>query len=410
MQNIVIVGAGFGGIRTALELDKKFRNNKKVQITLVDKHSYQLFHPSLYEVATAEEDLTETANLKRSITVPLADIFKNTRIKLVTGEVLVIDPNKKQISLKKEKLQFNYLVLALGSTTDYLNIRGAEEHSLPLKSLSDALRVRNAVEVTIQSHRTDTSKKSLRIIIAGGGYTGVEFAAELGNELKIIAWKNNYPLHKIEVDILEASDTLIPGLDHRLSKDALIRLKELGIRVQLSTLITRVEDGFLTLNNGEREAFDLLIWTTGVKAKSIPISTPEPKDTKERLSTKMCLQLLNHNNIFALGDCACIFNSQGRPVPSTAQNAIHQARYISYAVKETMAGRTPTPYQAQQHGFIVTMGGKWAILKWNNWYIKGFLGYLFRIAADFRYFYSIVGFWMALKIIILQTDLYSRND
>jgi NADH dehydrogenase len=412
MQHIVILGAGFGGIQTALELAKQFRNKKDVKISIVDKHDYQLFTPSLYEIATADEDMTSALPLKKSITVPLTDILKNTGVEIIKGIFTQVDPANKQVLLENgQKISYDYLVLAQGSTTDYFNIPGAIEHSYPLKTLADALRIRNQIEFTIQRNRNDISKKNIRIIIAGGGYTGCEFAAELGNMLQIIAWKNNYPHEKIEVVILEAMEKVIFGLDDRLSRDAYDRLDQLGIRIQLSSMITKVDDGFVELASGEKEAFDLLVWTTGVKALPIPfVGEAQPVDKKERLNTKTCLQILNSETIFAIGDCACVFNDQGRPVPPTAQNATQQAQYIALAIVECIAGRIPKPFVPKPHGFIVTLGGKWAILKWGNLYAKGFIGYLMRIAADLRYFYNIVGAWKALKIVLLQTELYSRND
>ena len=412
MKKIVILGAGFGGVKTALELHKKYRDNSEIEISIVDKNNYQLFLPALYEIATAVEEMTEMMPLKKSITVPLQDIFANTKVKIISAEVLSVNATEKKLETKSgQPINFDYLVIATGSETDYFGIAGAKENSLALKSLTDALMIRNKIEFTIQRYRMDVNKKNIRIIVAGGGYTGCEFAAELGKMLDIIAWKNSYPKEKIEVVILEAMNELIPGLDSRLSDDTYDRLKALGIRIQLSSMIAKVTEGFIELANGEKESFDLLIWTTGVKAKLIPfVGTTEPLDKKERFNTKTCLQLLNHENIFALGDCACIYNPQGRPVPPTAQNAIAQARYIAYALAESIENRTPVPFVPEPHGFIVTLGGKWAILKWGNWYLKGKIGWLARVAADLRYFYRIVGLWKAIQITILQTDLYSRND
>lgn len=411
MQHIVVIGAGFGGIRTAFELEKKFKSDPDVVISVIDKNDYQLFQPSLYEVATAEEELTETLALKRSITVKLTDIFSSKKIHLVRGSVTFIDAQAKKIFIDGDRtINYDYLVMATGSSTDYFGVPGAEQYSFPLKNLKDALLIRNEISFTIQRHRMDVNKKNIRIIVAGGGYTGCEFVAELGNMLEILSWKNGYPKEKIDLVILEATSQLIPGLNERLSQDTYDRLTALGIRVQLSCLITKVENGFIQLDSGEKEAFDMLIWTAGVKAMQIPFKEPLATDKKNRLNTKTCLQVLDHQNIFALGDCACIYNQAGRPVPATAQNAIHQARYIAGAVYESMQGRTPKPYQTKNHGFIVTLGGKWAILKQGNWYLTGLFGYLARLSVDYRYFASIIGYKKALKIIILQTDLYSRND
>ena len=412
MSHIVILGAGFGGIHAALDLDKQFAGNSDIKITIIDTHDYQLFHEQLYEVATAEEELTETKVLKKSITVPLLDIFRNTRVDVLKGMVVGVDSASQKVLLEgTEPVSFDYLVLAIGSTTDYFNIPGAQEYSFALKSLRDALRIRNEISFTIERYRMDVHKKNIRIIVAGGGYTGCEFAAELGNMIEILALKNNYPPEKIEIVIMEAMSELIPGLDSRLSEDAYNRLRSLGIRIQLSSMITAVEDGFVQLTSGEKEAFDLLVWTTGVKAKSLPfIGSAEPMDRKERFNTKTCLQLLNHQNIFSLGDCACIFDGSGRPLAPTAQNAIHQAHHIAYSIKETIAGRVPKDYVPAEHGLIVTLGGKWSIFRYNGWYIKGRVGWWLRVVSNLRYFAHVVGWSKALRIVLLQTELYSRND
>ncbi len=412
MTHIVILGAGFGGIHTALDIDKQFAGNSEIKITIIDTHDYQLFHEQLYEVATAEEELTETKVLKKSITVPLADIFRHTRVDVLKGKVVGVDSASQKVLLEgAEPVSFDYLVLAIGSTTDYFNIPGAQEHSFALKSLKDALLIRNEISFTIERYRMDVSKKNIRIIVAGGGYTGCEFAAELANMIEILALKNNYPAEKIEIVILEAMSELIPGLDSRLSEDTYNRMRSLGVRIQLSSMVTSVEDGFVELASGEKEAFDILVWAAGVKAKSLPfIGSVEPMDRKERFNTKTCLQLLNHQNIFSLGDCACIFDGNGRPVAPTAQNAIHQAHHIAYSIKEIIAGRVPGDYVPIEHGLIVTLGGKWSIFRYNGWYIKGRVGWWLRIASNLRYFSRIVGWSKALRIVILQTELYSRND
>src|SRR5207245_108543 len=135
----------------------------------------------------------------------------------------------------------------------------------------------------------------------GGGYTGVEFAAELSHELEILSWKNHYPPEKMEIVIVEAMAQLIPGFSDRLSQDALWKLKERGVRVQLSSPSISADEHYLNLANGEKEYYDVLIWTTGVKAKPLPFTEKMNTDKKGRLITSQFLQSDSYESIFAIG-------------------------------------------------------------------------------------------------------------
>jgi len=411
MQKIIIVGAGYGGIVAALGLEKKFGMSKNVSITLIDRHDYQLYAANLYEVAAAEEELTTVKELKRSIALPFWEVFKGKNIKLIQAEVTNINPVQKTVQAGIQKLEYDFLVLATGSVSDYFGIEGAEKFALPLKRLSDGLRVRNQIEFAIQRHRLDMSKKNIRIVVAGGGYTGVEFAGELPRLLDMVAWKNEYPREKIEVTIVEAMPMLLPGLSPRMSADAYTRLRDLNIRVQLSSRIAKIDEHFVELDSREKMEYDLLVWTTGVKPAVFPISEPIELDRKGRVVVNTFLQVEKYGNIFGLGDNACIINSDGRPAPPTAQDAIEQGEYVSYALPYVMKNKKPKkPYRGKPHGYIVVMGGQWAILNYGGFYFSGRLAYYIRELAALNYYRKVVGLWKAIKYVVFQVTIHSRNN
>lgn len=409
MTKIVILGAGYGGLVAAVTLGKKFRGNKNICITLVDQKAYQGLSFNLYEVATAEEEFTSIKQLKKAITLPLKNILKKTNVQFVQAEILEVNQQQQFVQTQRQKLEYNYLISALGSESDFFNIEGAKQYGLPLKNLKEALFIRNQIEFALQAHRLDMNKKNIRVAVAGGGYTGVEFAAELANMMKILAWKNNYPKEKIEITIIEATNELIPGLSKRLSKDAWERLKILGVRVQLSSRITKVTANFVEFLSGEKMEYDVLVWTAGVKARELKFTKPVAADRKGRSNTTEFLQLTDFHNIFMLGDQACIMNC-GKPAPATAQDAIDQAEYLAKALPILMQNKKPAPYHGLKHGFIVTMGGRWAILDYNGIYIKGPLAYLIREFAHIRYLRKIVGLWKAIALVIFQVEIFGRND
>jgi NADH dehydrogenase len=411
MTKIVIVGAGFGGLQAALHLEKRFSLNKNVEITLIDKRDYHLFTSNLYEVASSEEELTSISQMEKSVTVPIAEILTGKNITFLQAEVKEILPKEKKVFLATKKLDYDYLILALGSQSDFFNIAGAEKYSLTLKSLPDALRIRNQVEFEVQSHMYDVSKKTVRIVVAGGGYTGLELATELKGLLDILALKYQYPREKMEIEVIEANNKVIAGFDDRLSVDAYDRLLDLQIRPRLSARITEVDEHFVSLLSGEKVAYDVLVWTTGVKACPINSANVFTLDAKGRLPVNGFFQVQNFNEVFALGDNAGIMDSKSHPVPATSQDAWHEARYLAYALPYIMQNqKPPRAYEPKKHGFIVALGGKWAIMSYNNIYLKGFIAYVVDQFAHIRYYASIVGYWKAVRYILFQVKVYSRND
>lgn len=410
MTNIVIVGGGFGGLGAALGLARRFKNNKNIEITLIDKRDYHLFTPNLFEVATAEEELVSTEQIKKTITLPFKEILHGRQVTFIKSEVEEIDQVKKLVNLGHKQISYDYLILALGSESDYLNIPGAQQFALVLKDLPDALRVRNQIEFAIQSHRYDSSKKTVRIVVAGGGYTGVELAAELKGLVDFLAWKNQYPREKIEIEIIEGANVLVPGFDARLSGDVYGRMIELGVRVRLSARVTSVDRNFIELMSGDKIAYDVLLWTTGVKACSAHMNV-EGLDRKGRLPVNEFFQVLKHQDVFALGDLACVMGGNGKPVPSSAQDAEDQAKYVAYALPFILKNqKPPKPYKNIRHGFIVNVGGKWAIMSYNGIYLTGWLAYFVDKLAHLKYYASLVGYYKAVKNVIFQMEIYSRND
>jgi NADH:ubiquinone reductase (H+-translocating) len=410
MKHVVIAGAGFGGIMTALALEKNLKQKDQVEITVIDRKPYQTAHTYLYEVATSPEELSDLTQLKQSVAIPVAEVFAGKEIKFKMGSVKEVDPVKKQLLLEHGNVPYDYLVLALGSSSNFYNIPGAEHFSLPLKSVNNALAIRNRLQFAIQSRRLGVSKENIRVVVAGGGFAGVEIAAELARALEFICWKENYAREKIEVLVVEGAGQLMPGLDARLGRDTYERLKALGVQVRLSSLVAKVDEHFVEFSNTERLEYDVLIWTAGVRANQVLFTMPVELDRGNRLATDSMFRLPSQQNIFAIGDECCFLDNNGKPLPGTAQQAIAHGKYVGRAIARLMQNQQPENYQPRQFGYIVPLGGKWAILMSKHLYLKGFIPYLIRQYAWFRYFRSILGWYKALRLSILENQLYSRND
>ncbi len=449
MKHIVIVGGGFGGITAALELERLLGRSPAVRLTLIDREAYQLYPPNLYEICTAEEELASLTDLKHSITVPIAEILRGRSIDFVQGEVTAIDAERRTISLRGagpgqdsgqtggqgagQPLEYDYLVLALGSTSNSYGIPGVEEYAIPLKSVNDALRIRDKIEFAVQVRRYDMTKLHIRIAVAGGGFAGVEVAAELQKFLDFVAWKNNFPREKIETLLIEGSNRILNGLDDAVARDVAARLHDLGVRVQVSSFVTKVGADFLEFKNGERLEYDCLIWTAGVKASAVPLIPAPRLDSGGRVVVDGffhpmgALEVVGSlragtatgasgaavagaSNIFIIGDACNFADPAGHPLPGTIPQAEDQAKFVARALAAQLAGHQPKPYFCRQFGYIIPVGGKWAVLKLKRLYITGWLAYAIREFVAWRWFAGLIGPWKALRLIYFDEKIYSRND
>jgi NADH dehydrogenase len=407
MKQIVICGAGFGGLNCALELDRLMPD---ASITLIDQSPYHVLHAFLYEVASSDEEVTPMGDMARSVAVPIKQIIAGTRITFQQGTVKSVDANAKTVQLEHGQAKFDYLVLALGSSANFYGIPGAAEHSITLKTLRDALAIRNRVQFLVEAARLSATREKLRFVIAGGGFAGVELAAELKGLLDFLAWKNNYPRDLLELLVVEGAPQLMPGLGDQVARDTARRLDELGVKVQTKSLITNVTDSFLEFNTGEKLHYNGLFWTAGVKAVGVPVTPELAVDRGGRIQTTPYFQAQKQDHIFVIGDQSCFIGTDGRPLPGTAVQAIDQGKYAATAIAAFSANQKPAPYICKDFGYAIPLGGQWGIGITPHVYWKGFLVALLRQYHWFQYLRRLIGFTQAFQLIWLQKKLYSRND
>lgn len=402
-KNVVVLGGGFAGLNAALNIHHQTPETK---ITLIDKEDYHLYYPNLYEVASSEEDFVDIRSLKRSVALPFAEILPK-KINFIQGKVASINTSG-DVEVDGKKIPFDYLIVALGSVPDCFGIEGLEENSLPMRGVNDALRIKNEIELMYQMHE-DVLKKQLRIVIGGGGFTGVELTGELLNLLEILNWKYNYPKEKVELMIIEGMGSLLPGLDSEVGKNIYDRLTAMGVNVRLNNLITKVDKNQIHVNTGEMINFDLMIWTGGIKCAPLPFTTKVELDKKGRCIVDEYLAIPG-TNVYLIGDNASVMRD-GKPIPQTATQAIYAADYVSCLISAKIWDCTAKKYVPKDFPYIIPVRGKWAVMHTPDGEIfYGLFPWLMHIGAALRYFTRLVGPFRALKFVFFETKLYMRND
>ncbi|HMQ02001.1 MAG TPA: FAD-dependent oxidoreductase [Candidatus Doudnabacteria bacterium] len=405
-KQIVILGAGFGGIAAAKQLVKY----PEFEVTLIDQNPVHIIHGQLYEVATSPSELTSLPELKRSVEIPLLEVFSGTAVKIITARVESVNVLEQKVQAAGKSYRYDYLISALGSSPNFFAIPGADEHSLHFQTSYDALRIRTAVETALDLARLHTSLPVVNIIIAGGGVAGVEVAAELQGMLNYLSWQKNLSRNKIITTVIERSSAIISTFPERVQVVAAKRLQDLGVEVKLNTVIESVDKHFVNTNQGNLK-YDIFIWAAGVRANPLPTIEQFPIKKGDRIEVDSCFRPPSNQSIFILGDqCSREDDNSGLPLPGTASQAIYQAKYVARAIRALAANQPLPKFQCQSFPYLIPLGPKWAIFASGNRLIAGYFGYLIRQLVWLRYYSSILGLRKGLHWLWRTAEIYSRND
>ncbi len=417
---VVILGGGYAGIRVALDLAKK----KAAQIFIIDRNPYHMLYAQFYETATlfrSEKSLetkkqqrAENQELLNSGAIPLRDIFSHIpAIKIEQGEVTSVDPNACAVIFGNgRKLYYDYLVVALGSKTNYFSIPHLEQNSIGMKSVNEAANIRNRVD---ELFFTTPKHKKITIVIGGGGFTGVEFVGELVGYMKKLSRLHGRPIGNWACVVVESGPSVLSSSAPWVARQASRRLKDLGVTVLAGSAIVDVWPNLLYLGKEKRPlGFDLLVWTAGVKgACEGSIIKVASFDRKMCLIADPNLRVSPYQNIFTIGDLASTFDARtGAPMPMTAQKAIHEARYVSRIIRKLIKNPKATlvPYKPKPSKFIVPIGGKFALLEAGSFRWAGFFPWALKYVVLLKYLVTILPPMKSLLYVANELRLFVRND
>ncbi len=426
-KKIVVLGAGFGGLKAAWNLSagiKKMKLRDSYEIFLIDRNGYHTYYPTLYEIATTSKNLANQIDLKAIVTVPLEEIFSDSHVTVIRNRIKELDLIEGDIHAENgEKYGFDYLVLALGTEVNHFDIPGLAENSLSLKSFMDAIQIRDSVWNLIEGAPKD---RQFNIIIGGGGSTGVELAGELKSWLCQLSDEKT-TLCNVNLRIIQATQTVLPGFHPRIIDKVTRRLNEIGVDIVAGEGIVKVEKEKIHLTGGRIVPYDLLIWTGGVKASSLMDTLPVKKENRGRTEvseTMFCLpqtpDLELYGRIYAIGDAVCVYDpSTGKPIPQIAEAAIEQGKIAAHNILEDIrfaehltdspAHRTFTP--KSEYPYVIPVGAKYAVAKIGPIIICGFPGWILKGLIELYYLIlNVLPVRKALAMWLHGLKIFIQND
>lgn len=355
-RQVVILGAGFGGLYAALHLERALRRERSVRIVLLDKENYHLFVPMLHEITSGGVE-------PRHVVRPLRPLFRKTRVDFRRAEVRSIDLEGRRVLTDHGELAYDDLVIALGSTTNFFGVEGVEAKTFTFKTLKDAVRLRNHLLEMFERADLEPDPKARRRLLTfclvGAGCTGVELATELQDLIQKTLLPNYPRLDGREVRLVlpEASGRIIPCVSNRLAWRGLDKLRRKGIEVRLHAPVISVSKGAVTLADGKVLPTETVVWTAGVKANPIVEGLPVEKDKLGRVNVDEYLELPQFPGVFALGDCAHCWDPRLQaPLPPTAQVAVQQARAVADTIARALRGQAKRPFVYHHQGALVSLG------------------------------------------------------
>jgi NADH dehydrogenase len=356
---VVILGAGFGGLTTAKALAKD------ADVTIVDRHNFQTFLPLLYQVATAGLAADHVAH-------PVRGALRKSGVKFRMGSPISVDHKNKTVKLdSSETLEFDHLVVALGSATADFGVKGVMENALGMKSVHEAIGIRAEVMRRFEDLCRFEDQTRLSLSVVGGGPTGVEMAGALA-ELKKGPLNNdeaNAAKH-IDIYLIEAGPRILPAFSEKLSARAKRDLEKLGVKVLLNTAVQEVKPRQILIKNADPVPSEVTIWAAGVKGEPTGALLNLPLEGT-RISVAQNLQVSHYPNIWAIGDISGAKGADGRFLPMVAPVAMQQGRWVAKQIMRASRGQVLQDFKYLDKGSMATIGRHKAVVQFKGIQIAG---------------------------------------
>ncbi len=420
-KRIVIVGAGFGGLRLAKNLVRS-----GFQIVLIDKNNYHQFQPLFYQVATSGIEPS-------SILFPLRKIFQKRKdVYIRVAEVYSVDPEKKELQTSLATVWYDYLVISTGVNSNFFGMKNMEDFAIPMKSVSEAMSLRNRIllnlekAVTLFDKDENEKKTLLNVVVVGGGPTGVEVAGAIA-EMKKFVLPKDYPdlnFDLMQINLVEGSGSLLAVMSKHASEKSLYYLKRLGINVFLNTKVTDYDGEVLSFSDGNHIKSKLVIWAAGISGE-VPLGIPnESVGRGRRMLVDEYNKLKGFDDIYSIGD-ASIMSTPDYPNghPQVAQVAIQQGANLAKYFIAMSKNAKSKPFRYIDRGSMATIGRNRAVadlpfvkfsgfIAWLTWmfvHLMAIVGVKNRLLIFVNWMWNYVTYDQSLRLILRAADIKKEH-
>ncbi len=380
---------------TATRLQKQMNYNE-AEVTLVNKYDYHYLTTWLHEPAAG------TSHHERA-KVDLKDVLDLDKIGFIQGTVQSIKPEEKKVLLEDgTELDFDYLVIGLGSEPETFGIQGLKEHAFSIRSIDSVRMIREHIEYMFSRYNNEEGHPEyLTFVVGGAGFTGIEFVGELADRIPELCREFDVDPKQVRIINIEAAPTALPGFDPELVNYAMDVLKRKGVEFLINTPIKECHPNGVILANGEEIKSGTVIWTGGVRGNHI-VEESGIEVMRGRVKVDEYLRAPGHDNIFVVGDCSLIINDEaGRPYPPTAQIATQQGFNCAYNLLASIRGGELKPFKPEIKGTLASLGRGEAIGVVGNKKLLGGSAALMKKVSDLRYLFILGGISLALKKVKL---------
>jgi NADH dehydrogenase len=375
-KKVVIVGGGFGGVYTALELDKWLFRHPDVDVTVVNRDNFFLFTPMLHEVAASDLDIT-------NIVSPVRKLVSN--MEFFDGDVEGVDLLARRVTVSHgdghtHDLPYDQLVLAPGSVTNFFNLPGLEERAITMKSLGDAIALRNRMIQQLEEAETECGAPDrdhlMTFVVAGGGFAGVETIAGMNDFVhQALPFYPHIPREKVRFILVHPGEVILPELSEKLGRYAQRKLEARGVEIRSKTKVSCVTKRGVCLSDGTEVNAATIIWTAGTQPNPL-VKTLPCKTEKGRVCVDENLQVAGFPGVWALGDCALVPDpATGGFHPPTAQHAIRQGKVVARNILGALRGERLRPFRFKTIGQLASLGRRTGVAQIFGVNFSGFVAW-----------------------------------
>ncbi|MFZ6027757.1 MAG: NAD(P)/FAD-dependent oxidoreductase [Chloroflexota bacterium] len=391
VPHVVIIGAGFGGLRAAQKLAEQ-----PVRVTLIDRRNYHLFQPLLYQVATAGISPNEIAYPVRAI------FHRHENVEFLLAEVHSVDFDTKTVQTDQGPVRYDALIVAAGAAVNFFGNTSLAENAFTLKDLEDAITLRNHVlrQFEQAAHTDDPApcRALLTFVIVGGGPTGVESAGAFAELIRLVL-RRDYPslnLDDVQVILLEALETILPGFPANLQQTALKSLADKHVDVRLNAKVAGYDGQVVTLQSGETIPANTLLWSAGVRVAALADRLGVAQARQGRIVVTPELNLPGRPDVYAIGDAAYL-ETDGMALPMMVPVAVQQAEVAAANIAAKLQNRPTKAFVYRDPGSLATIGRNSAVARLGKWTFRGFLAWLMWL---FVHLINLIGFRNRLIVLI----------